>query len=130
VQNLATTLPIALETFYIDQEIDQEIEVCAVKLHHRINNICILTVYRAPKGNVTCFLNSLETILNTLYTKSINIILCDVNINYLNDAGTNKIKLHTLPTTYHLCSIADFPSRITSTSATAIDNFFIDKHRN
>jgi hypothetical protein len=102
----------------------------AVKLHHHINNICILTVYRAPTGNFTCFLNSLETILNKLYTKSINIILCDVNINYLDDSGTNKLKLNALLTTYHLCSIVDFPTRIASTSATAIDNFFIDKHRN
>jgi hypothetical protein len=69
-QNLQCS-PIDLEEFCTDQEI----EVCAVKLHHR---------------------NSLETILNKLYTKSINIILCgDVNINYLDNAGTNKIKFLT-----------------------------------
>jgi hypothetical protein len=43
--------PIDLEEFCTDQEI----EVCAVKLHHHINNICILTVYRAPTGNYTYF---------------------------------------------------------------------------
>jgi hypothetical protein len=64
--------------------IDQDIEVCAIKLHHCTNNICILTVYRAPTGNFLYFSNSLEAILNKIYTKSTNIILCgDININYL-----------------------------------------------
>jgi hypothetical protein len=38
--------------------------------------------------------------------------------------------LNTLLTSYYLCSIVDFPTRVTNTSATAIDNFFIDRHRN
>jgi hypothetical protein len=41
---------------------DQEIEICAVKLHHFSTNICILTVYRSPTGNFQYFLNNLESI--------------------------------------------------------------------
>jgi hypothetical protein len=121
--------PIDLDEFCIDQEI----EICAVKLHHCAFNTstCILTVYRSPTGNFLYFLNSLESILNRIYTKSSNIILCgDININYLDDAGTNKLKLNSLLASYNFCSIVDFPTRVTNTSATAIDNFFIDKHRN
>jgi hypothetical protein len=43
--------------------IDQNIQICAVKLHHFPTNICILTVYRSPTGNFSCFLNNLESIL-------------------------------------------------------------------
>jgi exonuclease III len=34
---------------------DQEIEICAVKLHNFSTNICILTVYRSPTGNFLHF---------------------------------------------------------------------------
>jgi hypothetical protein len=75
-------------------------------------------------GNFLYFLNSLEAILNKMYTKSINILCGDININYLDDEDTNKLKLNSLPASYHLCSIVDFPTRVTSTSGTAINNFF------
>jgi hypothetical protein len=82
-------------------------------------------------GNFLNFLNSLEAILNKIYTKSINIILCgDINNNYLDDEDTNKLKLISLLTSYHLCSIVDFPTTVTGISATAMDNFFINKCRN
>jgi hypothetical protein len=42
--------------------IDQVIEVWAVKLYYRNNYICILTIYRAPTGNFSHFLKSLEAI--------------------------------------------------------------------
>jgi hypothetical protein len=56
--------------------IDQVIEDCAVKLYYHTNNICILTIYKAPTGNFSHSLKSLEAILNKIYTRSINIILC------------------------------------------------------
>jgi exonuclease III len=59
--------------------------------YHPNDNICILTVYRAPSGNYIHFLNILEAILNTIYTKFKNIILCgDINIYYLDDMGNNQ----------------------------------------
>jgi hypothetical protein len=61
---------------------DQTIEACAIKLYHPSSNICILTVYRAPSGNFIHFLNTLEAILNRIYTKTKNIILYgDTNNN-------------------------------------------------
>jgi hypothetical protein len=58
-----------------------------------------------------------------------NIILCgDINVNYLDDGDTNKLKLDSLLASYNLCSIVNFPTTVTNTSATAIDNFFIDNH--
>jgi hypothetical protein len=57
-----------------------------------------------------------------------NIILCgDLNINYLGDMSSNRLKLDSLLASYHLDNSVDFPIRVTCTSATAIDNFFINK---
>jgi hypothetical protein len=58
-------------------------------------------------------------------------ILCgDINVNYLDEGGTKKQKLDSLLASYNICSIVNFPTRVTNISATAIDNFFIDKYRN
>jgi exonuclease III len=74
-QNLQYT-PIDLEEFCLDQEI----EVCAIKVHHSTNIICILMIYRAPLGNFVHFLNTLGVILNKIHTNFTNIILCgDIN---------------------------------------------------
>jgi hypothetical protein len=119
--------PIDLDEFCIYQDI----EICAVTLHHFPINICILTVYRSPTGNVSCFLNNLEFIFTQIYTNLSNIILCgDINVNYLDVGDTNELKLDSLLASYNLCSIVNFPTRVTNISATTIDSFFIDNHRN
>jgi exonuclease III len=118
--------PINLNKFCMDQEI----EVCAIKLHQYPSNICILSTYRSPSGNFTHFLNFLESILNHLYNNSVNLVTCgDININY-NDNNSNKIQLNSLLATYNLQSIVDFPPRIRSNSSTTTDNIFIDKSKN
>ena len=81
-------------------------------------------------GNFSYFLSSLESILNQLYTNSINIIICgDININYL-DNTNSKLQLDSLLLSYDLYSTVDFPTRISNCSSTAIDNTFIDKFKN
>jgi len=76
------------------------------------------------------FLNSLEQILNQLYTNSTNIIICGgININYL-DNTNNKRQLDALLASYGLYSTVDFPTRSKNCSSTAIDNIFIDKFEN
>jgi hypothetical protein len=110
---------------------DQTIEVCAVKLYHPSGNICILTVYRAPSGNFIHFLNILEAIFNRIHMRIKNIILYgDINVNYLDDMANNKIRLASLLASYHLTSIVDFPTRVSNTSATLIDNIFINRNTN
>jgi len=101
-----------------------------VKLHIPSFVFCILCVYRPPTGNFSYFLSSLESILNQLYTNSINIIICgDININYL-DNTNSKLQLDSLLLSYDLYSMVDFPTRISNCSSTAIDNIFIDKFKN
>jgi exonuclease III len=109
---------------------DQDLEVCAVKLHISSFVFCILCVYRPPTGNFSHFLSSLQSILNQSYTNSINTIICgEINMNYL-DNTNNKLQLDFLLTSYDLYSTVDFPARINNCSSAAIDNIFTDKFKN
>jgi len=65
-----------------------------------------------------------------LHSPSINLIICgDVNINYL-QTSSSKNQLDSLLALYNLYGVVDFPMRITESSSTAIDNFFMDKGKN
>jgi len=108
---------------------DQYLEVCAVKLHISSFVFYILCVYRPPTGNFSYFLSSLESILNQLYTDSINLIIYgDININYLDNTNC-KLQLDSILVSYDLDSTVDFPT-ISNYSSMAIDNIFIDKFKN
>ena len=101
-----------------------------MKLHILSHTIIKITVYRSPTCNIAYFLNNLEAALNQEYNNTVDIILCgDFNINYLSD-NQNKQALNSLLTSYSLCSIIDFPTRIHNNSNTMIDNIFINKFKN
>ena len=106
--------------------IDKDFEVCAVKLNLRSKRFCIITVYRAPTGNIDTFITKLDTILRNLYSSTQEYIICgDININYLSDSE-RKSRLDAVLRTYNLINIVNFPTRIQGNSATAIDNIFVD----
>jgi hypothetical protein len=42
---------------------DKDLEACAVKLKLSLMIICIITVYRSPRGNYQLFLKGLENII-------------------------------------------------------------------
>ena len=103
-----------------------DIEACAITIHSAQSKICILSIYRAPSGNFSHFIKTLNDILQFLYKPNIEFFICgDFNINYLKDT-LRKNQLNSLLTTYNLFSTVDFPTRIQKKSSTAIDNIFID----
>lgn len=103
-----------------------DIEASAVKIIVNHVNICIRSIYRAPSGNFTHFLDKLEGILNLLQRNDTQLIICgDININYLVE-NNKKTLLDSLLASYNLTSTVYFPTRIQSNSATAIDNIFIN----
>jgi hypothetical protein len=107
VHNSLSYLNINLDKFCIDQTI----EVCALKLFTAGCNICIVAVYRAPSGNFSQFLNSLDRALNTIYSSSVEFIVCgDINVNYLKDSSKKK-QLNTLLLSFNLFSIIEFLTR-------------------
>jgi hypothetical protein len=97
-------------------------------LHLSSSNLCILSVYRSPESFINSS-SSHDAILNRLFNNALNIIICgDFNIKYLENSN-NKLQLDSLLASYNLHSVADFPTRITNSSCTAID-IFINKHIN
>jgi len=107
----------------------KDIEICAIKIHTPSGTIVVVMAYRSPTGDVTHFLNTLETAIDQLYNNTTNIILCgDFNINYLSD-NKKRQTLNSLLTNYSLYSIIDFPTRTNNTTSTTIDNIFINKYK-
>jgi exonuclease III len=108
--------------------IEKDIEICAVRLEVQYSVFCIITIYRSPSGNFKSFLETLDAVLQSVYSPSQEIIICgDININYL-VVNEQRKQLDNLLLLYNLTGIVDFPTRLTDTS-TAIDNVFIDVDR-
>jgi hypothetical protein len=109
--------------------VEKDIEICGVKLEVQSSLFCIITVYRSPSGNFNRFLETLDAVLQLIYSPSLGIIICgDININYL-VVNEQRKQLDNLLLLYNLVGIVDFPTRLTNTSTTAIDNIFIDVSR-
>ena len=51
---------------------EHDLEACALKFRVLNNIFCILCIYRPPAGNFGTFIHLLESLLNKLYTNSIN----------------------------------------------------------
>ena len=113
-------------TINIDEyNIDKDTESCAIRVDSAFNKLCILTIYRYPRGNFTHFLNRLDLILQKFYNNNFNIIICgDVNVNY--PIGNNRrSQLDSVLHSYNLAGIVKFPSTFGLNCHTAIDNVFI-----
>jgi hypothetical protein len=79
---------------------------------------------RAPSGNFSDFLNTLESILNILHIQKIEVLICgDINVNYLVD-NNMKTCLNFLLLSYNLSSIVNFLTRIQNNSISEIDNIY------
>jgi len=105
--------------------VNQDIEVCALKLDSTFSNICILVIYRSPIGNFNTFVTQLDKVLQKLCTIKSNLIICgDVNVNYLQESD-KKSQLNALLNSYNLFSVVLFLTRIYGNSVSAIDNIFI-----
>ena len=71
-------------------------------------------------------MNKLETLLNCIAINSLELIVCvDFNVNFLENT-THKQLLNSVLATYSLYSSIQFPTRITNSSASTIDNIFIN----
>ncbi|PNF22769.1 hypothetical protein B7P43_G06670 [Cryptotermes secundus] len=103
-------------------------EVCAVKIILNNRKLCILCIYRAPDGDICQFIERLDSTLSYLVSLKLEPIICgDTNINYLSE-NCKKVQLQALLDTYNLTQIIEFPTRISTTSVSLIDHFFIDKN--
>ena len=104
---------VLLFTINLDQyNTEKDHEICALKLHTLSSSFTVICIYRSPTGNFYYFLNQLESILNKIYNKSTDLILCgDFNINYL-DENSRKHLLNSPLASFSLFSTVKFPTRI------------------
>lgn len=110
--------------------IEQDIECCGVKICTKNNNdVILLTIYRAPVGNFQVFITKLDEILSSLFSVRVNFILCgDFNVDYLVESTQKKL-LNSLLTSFDMMHVVNFPTRITHSTSTAIDNIFINNSK-
>jgi len=106
-------------------EFSQEghLEVCATKIIE-INTI-ILSVYRSPLGDINTFLEGMEEVLsklNEIHSGKL-IIGGDYNINFLQTSKYRNLLIQLLGS-YGLHPAFEEPSRVTTNSATCVDNIF------
>jgi hypothetical protein len=81
---------------------EKDLEICAVKVHLSIANMVIISTYRSLDGDLHYFLTNLEMFLNSIYSNTIDIIICgDFNINYIQEEKKNYNWIpYLLPTAY------------------------------
>ena len=73
---------------------EKDLEICAIKLNLPTIKIVIITIYRSPTGNYNYFLRKLESLLNLLYTKKMEFIICgNINIIFIVIIEDNRYSL-------------------------------------
>nr|CAH7726507.1 unnamed protein product [Callosobruchus chinensis] len=105
--------------------IEQIFEVCALSVSFGQNKYIILNCYRSPSADVDIFMDRLTDVLQFLYKPYINIIVCgDFNLDSLKNA--THISLYNLLSCYHCRPLVGWPTRVTATTSTIIDQVFIN----
>jgi exonuclease III len=74
---------------------EQDIEVCAIKIHLPTTTVYIILIYRSPNRNFLLLLRTVDAILNKLYSANLYFIICgDLNINYLDNSCKKTATRH------------------------------------
>lgn len=111
---------------------DKEFECCIVKCSLNKFDFILVGVYRTPGYNFdNPFLEKLNKALEILTRNYPNIIVAgDVNIDVLRSSNVHEGLAMTLKE-HNMYYLVNFPTRITSETESAIDNFFtnIPKHK-
>ncbi|XP_050668027.1 uncharacterized protein LOC126967548 [Leptidea sinapis] len=106
----------------VNLSIEQLIEVACIELEQFI----IVSVYRPPTASYEQFQHRMEEVLSKFSKTSKSIIVCgDFNINLL-EPSANCTSLKNLFQSFNLFNVFWEPTRITSTTATCLDNIFTD----
>lgn len=104
----------------VSLSLERTIELSCVELEQFV----IMCVYRPPSADFNLFESILEEALRKICTSSKKIVVCgDFNINIL-EITTSSVRFTNLFKSFNLKYIFKEPTRVTSTSATCIDNIF------
>lgn len=101
---------------------DKLLEFCCVKFKVDNFHFLLVGIYRTPQFENSEFLNRLNKLINNLVRKEKNLIIIgDFNIDTLKDSPELK-ELKSILLRCGMNYIIDFPTRVTNTSKTCIDN--------
>ena len=102
--------------------IERTIELSCVEIEHYI----IVCVYRPPSADFQVFESVMEDVLKLIIGSKRRIVICgDFNIDLLIESQV-KNRLLNLFQSFNLIHLYCEPTRITSTTATCIDNVFVN----
>lgn len=104
---------------------EQGFEVCAtsVKINHRV--YVVINCYRSPSGNEDIFLNSIIEVLDYLHKPKTYLIVCgDFNFDLYKNKYF-KLLCNAL-SSFNFSPVVMWPTRVTDTSCTLIDQIFIN----
>ena len=111
-----------------DNALYESVLVEIIQPHRK--NIIVGCLYRPPDASFADFNNSLEGILSTIsFDNKLSCLMGDFNINILNSQShQHSNEFINLMVSNSLYPLISKPARITSTTATLIDNIFTNKN--
>lgn len=108
----------------VNHTCDLDFEVCGIKIIlNSGGNIKLIGLYRSPNGCSDTFFKHFEILLNSINCKSSKfLIIGDFNIDVLNHTDPLTQRFRDILNSFGLIWSVDSPTRVTTTSSTAIDN--------
>lgn len=85
----------------------------------------ILICYRSPSGDVNVFFDKMLEILNYLYRPHANLIICG-DFNFDLYKNLNFKSMCSLMSCFNCCPMVSWPTRVSNTSCTLIDQIFLN----
>ena len=103
-------------------------EICAIELETISSKLIILSLYRAPAGDLNQCLENQDDALKNLHKSTAEFLICgNIHPDYLIESNQKKKKkkkeLASVLTTYNLLHTINFATRIQNISSTAINIF-------
>ena len=108
------------------------IETLFLEFKRGTSTVLVGTIYRRPSGNMTNFIEELDSILSTISNENkVTYIMGDFNINLLMYKKlSNVTRFVDLLHGYDFLSIVNKPTRVTCNSATLIDQIWTNNYTN
>jgi Endonuclease-reverse transcriptase len=110
---------------------DETFDLCAIEIKNNSGaNIIIAEIYKPPDTNISVFLNLFSNFLESINnSKKLICVSGDFNIDLLPSSRnkTSASKFQNILLSNGFLPAVNLPTRITPSSSTLIDNFFINK---
>ena len=106
--------------------IKNSFECAAVECTFGKDQLLVMSVYRPPLGSIDIFFNCLEKVLLDVFVENKKIVMTgDFNIEMIKN-NENKTNLLSLMSSFNIVSTVFENTRITSRTASCIDNIFVN----